>query len=152
VLEINRPPELRMLLQDQYFKQMMRRRPRIPSNLTRPELSPPWQVWVLTTTERWRKGEFHSYDDAFRVMREKLRDEGTMDVALVSKRFLMAPPIGFKWQWKKYPWCPRCRRPSVFKLSYGHRNLRGVQLSDDEPMRCFYCGIRQAAFPHYTPR
>lgn len=152
MLEINRPPDLRTLIKDKYYKGMLQRNPRMPANLTRPELSPPWQVWVLTTSEKWRKGEFPSYTEAFRVMRDKLKDEASLDVCIVSKRFLMPPPIGFKWQSKKYPWCPRCRRPSTFTLAFGHRNLRNVQLTDDESYRCFYCGIRQAAFPRYAPR
>jgi hypothetical protein len=151
VLEINRPPTMRMLLQDETFREMMRRRPRIPGNLTRPELSPPWQVWVLTGAEKWRRGEFPTYSDAFAVMRAKLKDESILDVSLVSKRFLMGPPPGFKWQSRKYPWCPRCRRPSLFLTKYSHRNLRDVEVTFDEPIRCFYCGIRQAAFPRYVP-
>lgn len=152
MLEINRPPSLRMLLRDEFYRGMMRKRPKVPSNLLRPELSPAWQVWVLTESEKWRRGEFASYDEAFTVVRVKLKQEGILDVALVSKRYMMPPPIGFKWQWRKYPWCPRCRRPSLFTVKYNHRNLRDVDVTFDEPIRCFYCGIRQAAFPRYTPR
>lgn len=152
VLELNRPPAMRMLLKDEAYRGMMRRRPRIPDNCTLEMLSPAWQVWVLTTADRWRRGEFRDYGDAFRVMRDKLKDDTTQDVTIVSKRFLMPPPIGFKWSWRKYPWCPRCRRPSTFNLHYSHRNLKGVELTFDEPNRCFYCGIRQAAFPRYFPR
>ncbi len=153
MLELNRPPQLKVLLKDEAYRDMIRRRPRIPDNLVRPDLlSPAWQVWVLTMSDKWRRGEFASYEDAYRVMRDKLKDDTTQDVCIVSKRFLMPPPMGFKWSWRKYPWCPRCRRPSVFNRRYKHRNLQGAQLTYDEPNRCFYCGIRQAAFSRYLPR
>lgn len=153
MLEINRPPTLRVLLEDPIYKGMIRRRPKLPANLQRDMLSPAWQVWVLTESERWRKGEFPTYDDAYRVMKKHLDREDILDVAVVSKRYLMPPPLGFRWQARKYPWCPRCRRPSLFTVSYNHRALRGVEaVTFDEPLRCFYCGIRQAAFPRYGYR
>lgn len=132
---------------------MMRRVPRIPANLTLPGMTQPWHVWVMKTDGKWQRGRYHTYADAFKLMKTKLADEHVADVSIVSIRWLTPPPIGFRWKSGQYPWCPRCRRPSLFQQAYDHRALpRDAELTYDEPMRCFYCGIRQAAFPRYSPR
>lgn len=146
------PPNIRVLMEDAAFRKMMRTRPRLPANLLRPQLSPPWLVWVLTTGGKWKKGNFSTYDEAYKKFKEMLEREGTEDVCITSKRFLMPPPEGFRWQSSKFPWCPRCRRPSLFQYKLNHRGIDFPEIVTDEPIRCFYCGIRQGAFPRYSPR
>jgi hypothetical protein len=147
------PPDLRRLLRDTEFRAMMMRRPVLPDNLTRPGMSEPWHVWVLKNDMRWQRGRYYRYTDAYNVMRRKLKDPDVIDISVVSIRYLMPPPSGYRWNYRKYPWCPRCRRPSIFRLQYDHRAIPDdAEISFDEPRRCFYCGIRRAAFPRYAPR
>lgn len=152
-LSVVQPPDLRRLLKDKVFRRMMTRQPHIPDNLTREGSTPPWHVWLLTTSGTWKRGRYHTYSDAYNLMRRKLRDESVEDIAIVSVRYLMAPPVGFRWNYHQYPWCPRCRRPSLFFERYEHRAVKSIpDVYVDEPFRCFYCGIRRAAFPRYLPR
>ena len=152
-LELVQPPDMRRLLRNTTFRQMMTRQPRIPANLLNPDLSPPWQVWVLKTDGIWQRGKYQNYTDAYNMMRRKLKDGRVADIAVVSMRYLMPPPSGFRWNSRAFPWCPRCRRPSLFRERYDHRALPDdCELTLDEPLRCFYCGIRRAAFPRYRPR
>lgn len=152
-LSVIHPPDIRSLLRNRTYRQMMTRQPRLPANLTRSDMSPPWQVWLLTTSGKWKRGRYNTYTDAYNLMRRKLKDESVEDIAVVSMRYLMPPPMGYVWDHYKYPWCPRCRRPSLFQQRYDHRALPAhCELTYDEPLRCWYCGIRQAAFPRYSPR
>lgn len=148
----SRPPTMSELLEDEYFRGMMRRRLVLPDNLTGPTLSPPFLLWRLTTDGRWQRGQYADYADAFRAMRKQLEKDDTADVAIVSKRKMFLPPIGFKWNQRQFSWCARCRRPSTFRVRYTHHAMRGVETTTDESVRCFYCGIRQVALPRCKPR
>lgn len=150
MLELVRPPDMRTLLEDPVYAAFTRRRPKLAPHLTHPSLSPAWQVWVLTTAEKWRKAEFSTYDECYALMRKQLALTTVSDVAIVCKRRMVAPPDGYVWS-DHFPWCARCRRPSSFTIKYNHRALRGHEVTYDEPFRCFYCGIRQAATPRYSP-
>jgi DNA-directed RNA polymerase subunit RPC12/RpoP len=143
---------MRELLLNDEFRAMMRRRPRLPENLMRPDMAPPWHLWVLTTSDKWKRGKFRTYDDAYKKMRELLKDESIEDVSITSIRYMMPPPMGFVWMDRKYPWCARCRRPSTFVLQVHHRAINFEEPTLDEPNRCFYCGIRLVALPRYSPR
>lgn len=151
-LTLNRPPTMRTLLEDPAFRKMMRTRPRLPSNLIRPGMSEPWHVWILMESEKWKRGRFHTYDEAYVKMRNMLERDDVQDVAITSIRFMLPPPIGFKWQSRKYPWCARCRRPSVFLYRLLHRAIDFEEVNTDEPIRCFYCGHRQVSLPRWNPR
>lgn len=151
VLELMRPPDIRTLLRDDVYAAFMRRRPKLSPHLLHESLSPPWQVWVLTTTDKWRRAEFGTYDEAYGLMKRQLELDSVADLAIVCKRRLIGPPIGFEWS-GNHAWCGRCRRPTLFTKKYNHRALRGHEITYDEPIRCFYCGIRQAATPRYSPR
>jgi len=140
------------LLEDEYFRAMMRRNLVLPTNLTSPSLSPPFLLWRLTTDNVWQRGQYHTYADAYRSMKKQLEKPTTADVAIVSRRKMFPPPIGFKWKAGRFPWCARCRRPSAFRLRYTHHATRGVEITTDESVRCFYCGIRRVALPRYSPR
>lgn len=146
------PPDIRELLMDDAFRKMMRTRPRIPENLLRPTLTPPWCVWAVTTHGKWKRGRFGTYDEAYKKMKSLLEHDDIEDVSVTSIRYMMPPPHGFKWQSRKYPWCARCRRPSLFQYALNHRAIDFPEIVTDEPIRCFYCGIRQAALPRYSPR
>lgn len=144
---------MRVLLKDPIFRKMMLRVPQLPDNVLLPSLSPPWQVWVMKTDGNWQRARKRTYRDAFDLLKLKLKDEHVEDVSIVSIRYLMPPPVGYRWQWHKYPWCPRCRRPSMFVEEYDHRAIPPTaDITYDDPIRCFYCGIREAAFPRYSPR
>lgn len=143
---------MRELLKDEYFRGMMRRNVTLPSNLTSPTLSPPWMLWRLTDGGLWQRGQYTDYADAFRAMRKQLEKPDTADVSLVCKRKMFLPPIGFKWNTSRYQWCARCRRPSTFRVRYSHHALKGADLTTDESIRCFYCGIRRVAMPKSKPR
>jgi hypothetical protein len=151
-LTLIQPPDMRTLLTDDAFRKMMRTRPRLPANLLRPQLSPPWIVWVMTTSGKWKKGNFQTYDDAYRKMKEMLEREDIQDVAITSRRYMMPPPIGFDWAYGKFPWCARCRRPSIFQFKLIHRGIDFEEINPHDPIRCFYCGIRQEALPRHSPR
>ena len=148
----SRPPTMSELLKDEYFRGMMHRNIVLPSNLTSSTLSPPFALWRLTDDSRWQRGQYQTYAEAFAAMRRQLARDNTLDVAIVSKRKMFPPPIGFKWNQRHFSWCARCRRPSTFRLRYTHHALRGVETTMDESVRCFYCGIRQVALPRYKPR
>jgi hypothetical protein len=145
-----RPPAMADLLKDPYFRGMMRRAVQLPPNLTSPTLSPPWALWRLTTESKWQRGQFPTYADAYRSMRKQMEKEDTLDVCIVSKRKMWAPPIGFKWNVRQYTWCARCRRPSIFRTRYKHHALQ--VLTYDESQRCYFCGIRRVALPRHAPR
>lgn len=151
VLTMNLPPDMRTLMADPAFAKMMRTRPRVPANLVRPELSPMWQVWVLTGDDHWRRAQCETYDRAWQVFRRQLENDSVQDVAIVNVRQFSPPPAGFKWAYRKYPWCARCRRPSLFLERHNHRALTSSVITHDEAYRCFYCGIRQVALPRYSP-
>lgn len=139
-------------MEDEFFRGMMRRRPRLPSNLLRPGMSEPWHVWVLMDNDRWKRARFHTYDESYAKMKALLKRGDVVDVSITSIRFMMPPPIGFNWSNRRYPWCARCRRPSTFLYRLEHRAIDFEEINTDEPMRCFYCGIRQTAIPTHSPR
>lgn len=143
---------MRELLRDEYFRGMMQRNLVLPSNLTSSVLSPPFLLWRLTTDNRWQRGEFSTYVDAFNAMRRQLKKDDTADIAIVSKRKMFPPPMGFRWNRREYTWCARCRRPSTFRVRYTHHAMRGVEITTDDSIRCFYCGIRRVALPRHSPR
>lgn len=152
MLELIVPPDMRTLLNDPAFRKMMRTRPRMPATLTAPSLPPAWHVWVYCTNEKWKRGRYSTYDEAYRKMREQLELDTVVDVSVVSIRRFFEPPTGFKFQPVKYPWCARCRRPSTFQEQEFHRALGNAELTMDEPFRCYFCGIRKVALPTHSPR
>lgn len=135
-----------------------------------------WQVWVRDDTNRWRFGMKDEYADALDLAHRQMA-RGAEDVAIVSRRVFYGPPgewrkykarvpakpklnipeqveIREKWvptmTWDAgLEWCARCRRPSSFRLlTENHHAMRHQPVrSDDEPARCYYCGIRRAAMP-----
>jgi hypothetical protein len=140
---------MRTLLEIPVFRAMMRRRPKLGDHLVHPVLTPPWTVWVITNEEKWRRRDVQTYDEAYRLMRAQLDKPTVSDVAIVCKRRQLPPPEGFTWD---QPWCPRCRRPTMFSKKILHRALKGHEITFDEPIRCFYCGIREVAVSRWSYR
>jgi hypothetical protein len=64
------------------------------------------------------------------------------DVALVSRRMLFEPPVSVR-HTIEYPfeWCPRCRRPTMYRALQRHHAV--VVLTLQDPYRCYFCGIRR---------
>lgn len=152
MLELITPPDIRTLMKDPLFRKMMRTRPRMPETAVDPRIPPAWMLWVLGDDEKWKRGQYRTYDDAYKKMKSFLEKDSTIDAAIVSKRIMFPPPVGFKWQSRKFPWCARCRRPSMFTEALTHRALGHAEFTMDEPIRCWYCGIRQVALPRHFPR
>jgi hypothetical protein len=162
------PPTMVELLDIPVFREYMEAHPtsRNPG-LMRPGA---WWVWARMTDGTWKRGTFDDYGRAWDVAQRYLARDTVADVAVVSKRVLFAPPG----EWRKFrqrrpdgsstiverwvptytvpiglEWCARCRRPSTFRhWSATHHALRlQPTLATDEPLRCYYCGIRRAGLP-----
>lgn len=169
------PPNLRLLLEDPVYRSMFTTAPRPVYCQTVPGARP-WAVYARTTIEtaegdvetRWVGRLCPTYRDAFEAVKRALRAEDSTgdgdatwrydDIALVSRSVLYPPPPGFYWT-MEYPgghrmgWCGRCRRPSNFRIRPRHHALKkAVALTNDEPRRCYYCGMREAAMPRYGER
>lgn len=152
-LTLVHPPTIRDLLLDETFARFMRRVPRLHTNIVQSGTkNPPWLLWVEYTDGTWKRKGFEEYADAYHRMRKLLKDEHVLDVAITSRRQMLQPPMGFVWQHRKFPWCARCRRPSMFPTSLTHRAIEIIDYTFDEPDRCYYCGIRRAALPKHSPR
>lgn len=168
-----KPPTIFELLGDPVYRAYAKRNP--PAHPLLLSGGNPWQVWARTTEGRWRTGLFPTYADAWRVVVKHYKQHTAEDIVLVSRRVFYGPPgewrkvrvrvpargnqppttrIEERW----YPtyhwdagldWCGRCRRPTVYrKLHHTHHALkRQPCLTDDEPERCMYCGMRRAGAP-----
>lgn len=168
------PPTMHELLDDPIYRAYVKRVPQTTvKGRPLPALTTgnPWQIWARTNDGKWKTGQFATYRDAWLIVVKGIRNVNVADVALVSRRVFFGPPG----HWEKYharnprtgvsevyerwvidyhwdtglEWCPRCRRPSMFRrLNPSHHALRRQPtLTDDDPFRCVFCGIRRAAFP-----
>lgn len=138
---ITHPPSFGSLIGDPVFRAYMKRVPRLPPSLTHGQ---PWAVYGLTIDDRWRGGKFATYADAWRVaVSMHKQPDKYQDVSVVSRRMLFDPPASLL-HLIDYPfaWCPRCRRPTLY-LRYPRHHAVQVMTTDD-PIRCFYCGIRRS--------
>ena len=145
------PPTLSELLDVPVFRLYYLRPPQLPENLT---WGQPWMVWAVNHDGRWGRKLFETYRDAWAKVVSLYKDQDRIrDVCVVSRRMMFAPPQRATWRASVYSWCSRCRRPSEFRQrSPEHHALREAPvLTDDEPRRCYYCGIRKTAMPLYVP-
>lgn len=144
-----KPPSIHLLLDDPVYRKMFRTPPRLPASL---QYGNPWAVWGRLTDGKWKGGTFPTYADAWRVTVKAIKSEWYEDVAIVSRRFMLAPPPGATWDWQ-YEWCSRCRRPTSFAIRPNHHALRKAPalITDTaEPReRCYYCGMRRVSMPTY---
>ncbi len=144
-----KPPTFRQLIQEPLYRRYLRRVPRFsPCDLTHP-----WQVWGLqatavTPTPHWKSRLCDTYNEAYFLARQLhgKRDE-YLDICMVSRSILHPFPRSLRGLYDPslYTWCARCRRPSTFRfMPEGHRALKGAPtITNDEPYRCYYCGIRK---------
>lgn len=167
----NTPPTLRDLLAIPVYRKYFQTIPRLTSITA----SEPWQVWIATPEYRWKGAKYHTYRDGYNVIAKALKARDSngkhkyVDAVIVSRVQMYAPPTSLtpvlslltsehnrlaEYVSEELHWCGRCRRPSSFAWSgRSHHALRSQPaLSQDEPYRCFYCGIRRAGMPRYQYR
>lgn len=146
------PPTMDELYRLPVYRKFIQKNVRLPQNV---DHGNPWMIMIRRWPHdgpTWGKKLVHSYRKAYFMMREYLDDPTVEDVAIISRRVLFGPPLGFEWQYKKFPWCGRCRRPTQFKYMLKHPALNGASvLTYDEPFRCVFCGHRQLTMPRYRP-
>lgn len=145
------PPTLRELLADPVFRMYYKKEPRLPESL---QWGEPWQMWAVTHDGRWGTRKFETYAEAWAKTIEFYRQPDKFrDVCIVSRRVMFDPPPRAFWSASKFSWCSRCRRPSEFRQrSPQHHALRSMPvLTDDNPRRCYYCGIRKVAMRFWVP-
>lgn len=145
VLGLLTPPTYDELMQDEVYRSWAKRRPRLPVNVSH---GTPWMIVARRHEDSpgatWALKKEADYADAFRRVRKLLNSGEFVDAAIVSRRVLYKPPMGFEWNANRFTWCGRCRRPSLFREVSRHHALRQAPaLTDDDPQRCYYCGARQ---------
>lgn len=152
------PPSMTALWDDDVYRAYLERNPRIPDNLKH------GQPWMLVAHRPHGSGKppwghklFTRYFDALDYGLDLL-DRHYDDVSIVSRRKLFRPPVDFVWG-HQFAWCGRCRRPTLFRNPKGDkphhalRNASAIITSTLEDLhRCYYCGMRRVAQPHYKER
>lgn len=147
-----RPPTIHALLDEPLFRKLLLTPPSLPQPLS---WGNPWRLWAQREDGRWGSSEFATYRDAWDRAKPLIKDrEKYTDVAIVSKRVFFPPPPHAVWP-ATLSWCSRCRRPSSFQAwePLRHHALKAMakrsMITDEDPRRCWYCGIRQTAMPRY---
>jgi hypothetical protein len=140
-----KPPTMRDLLDDPFFRPYVKTIPPLAPNLT---AGTPWAVWARLRDGRWRGANVATYRDAWTIVVKAVRNPGYEDVSVVSRRQLFVPTPTLRWNhhpWSyQYDWCGRCRRPTSYAIRPNHHALRKTPvLTFDEPYRCYYCGARR---------
>ncbi len=140
------PPTLSELLEDPVYRRYLLKAPRLPAGC-RPAL--PWRVWGLREDDRWAGKEFPTYAEGFELVKKMLKDPLYVDVAIICKPTEFAPPPGYRVP-SYADWCGRCRRPTIYRRGRRHHaTRRWPVVADDNPYRCFYCGMRQPEHKWY---
>jgi len=156
------PPCLHDLLSFDVYRKYLRTIPIMPNV----PLVNPWQVWGRKADNSgWASKCCQDYPQAFGVLKKLYTSHQYSDIALVSRSVLFIEPGKRIWHGKganayveftpeflgcwdrhQFEWCKRCRRPTTFeKYPITHRALRKAPvLSEDNPLRCYYCGARQS--------
>jgi hypothetical protein len=157
-LNLTTLPTMRDLLADEVYAEYFEKTPKLTNRGGQP-----WRVLAkrhnagpdkVRKPYKYGMADFERYRDARDKVVSLLLEPRNIDVALISKRRLMMPPVGFEWD-SAWHWCTRCRRPSEFRLTWS----RPPALKDapaitfDEPVRCVFCGVRASfAKPITKPR
>jgi hypothetical protein len=143
------PPTLRDLIRESdAFKALMKTRPSLPGHL---QYGNPWMLWAKTVRNTWVNPHFPTYDLAWKTAVEMMRDhDEIVDVSLISKRVLFAPPrtllpLVREYNMLGFDWCGRCRRPTKFRMSTSrhHAIRKYAAVTDEDPSRCYFCGQRK---------
>jgi hypothetical protein len=148
------PPTWDELMSDPIYAGWVRRVPKLPENVAHGE---PWMIVARRRSEApgttWALKNMPVYADAYHRARRLLKSDEFEDVAIISKRMLFRPPIGFSWNTNRFSWCGRCRRPSVFQHSWKHFALKGAAVfAEINTERCHYCGAREVFAGRMKPR
>lgn len=139
------PPTIFELIQDPIYKAYLANRPYLHPNL---RWGNPWQIVALRNKAKkkppWVVAMRPDYTAAIQTFKD-LRNSGKFkDISIISKRRFFRPPDKFKWD-SNFTWCPRCRRPTMFKLHNAdtHHGIRGLPpgVSLADRLRCYYCGV-----------
>lgn len=148
------PPTIHQLLEIPEFKRMMKTRPWLPPSL---QWGNPWRLWVQMDDGRWLTKEYGDYAEVWKKAAYLVGLGTVEDVCIVNKRLLVGPSRELdkaimSASFGRFPWCPRCRRPTYFgAYKPAHHALRLMPaLTEDEPFRCYYCGIRKAMARTYA--
>jgi hypothetical protein len=141
-------------MDDPVYRAWVKRVPKLPENVA---YGNPWMIVARRTSEApgatWALKNMPVYADAYRRVRRMLATGEFEDVAVVSRRMLFRPPIGYSWNTNRYSWCGRCRRPSTFHFAYSHFALRkATVLAEIDVHRCYYCGAREVFAGCMKPR
>lgn len=147
-------PTIRELIDDPVYLRYLKTVPRLPEPLT---WGNPWGLWIRTRRNTWKHGQFATYHEGWRALVQAIRNRDEYaDASLYCRRTFLPRPESLNplhnvecsdLLWGE--WCGRCRRPTDFVYaSPNHHALRNRPcLTDDEPYRCNYCGVRKAAQP-----
>ena len=142
-----KPPTMRELLDDPFFKPWMMTIPRLSPNL---QTGQPWSVWARMRDGRWRGANVETYAQGWSIVVKAVRNHDAYeDVAIISRRQVFVPGNALRWNhhpWSYgFDWCGRCRRPTSYGIRPNHHALRKAPvLTMDDPYRCYYCGARRA--------
>lgn len=148
------PPTWTELLDNQVYRTYVKKRPRLPVNVSH---GFPWLVVARrpesATRPTWGLKMMGDYADAYYRVRDILAAGEFEDAAIISRRKLFAPPTGFRWNRSKFSWCGRCRRPSMFTNTTRHHALRNAPaLATEDANRCHFCGAREIFAARFSPR
>lgn len=143
-----KPPSIQELIRIPEFRAMMKKRPFLPPHM---QHGTPFRLWALTVDDRWLTKQYATYDEAWAVAVPRIKDtDKYADVCITVKPLLTPRTITIEHAMKPlylgWEWCGRCRRPTMFRaFPPSHHALRlQPLLTDDDPFRCYYCGIRRA--------
>jgi hypothetical protein len=172
-LEITRPPilagipTLESLASDPAWVARMKQAPKLPSNL-RHVGQTPWTLWACVVRRSpqppqkpiwsWARSSHTTYAGAWNAwVKSRKENQARIDAgglgpiivdwSIVCNPRLWDQPLDLQMPMGTM-WCPRCRRPVVWRFIGRHHAIQG--LSDLSPMhRCPWCGIREdSAWQH----
>jgi hypothetical protein len=145
MLILNAPPPLPALLKLPDFYEYFCASPSIPP-YPNSSSAPPWRLWVLfkksSETLQWYT-ELHNSYPLTRTF-QLLSKFYIIDISIVSRRKAFTFPKVLFPVLKHFPFCPWCRRPTLF-LPYTNHHAHTISKNPHFPAaRCFYCGITES--------
>ena len=140
------PPTMGELLRLPAYRRMMTRIPRLEDNYGK--LPGTWRLILHLDTGVWKGVNYDTYSEAWDALRSRISHSRVEDIALISRRKVFPLPNEMKtsgplWD-PALTWCGRCRRPSTFPVTLGHRNVPNLLSGTATPAkRCYYCGVKE---------